>query len=63
MNKLLEKAGAKKKPSFHSAILPAEFVPSEEDCSKDEEAAKTLQEEYGNDFASFVGALLYLSYT
>ncbi len=34
-----------------------------EDCSKDEEAAKTLQEEYGIDFASCVGALLYLSYT
>jgi hypothetical protein len=34
-----------------------------EDCSKNEEAAKTLQEEYGIDFASCVGALLYLSYT
>ncbi len=34
-----------------------------EDCSKDEGTAKTLQEEYGIDFASCVGALLYLSYT
>ncbi len=63
VNRFLEKAGAKKKPRFHSTILPAEFVPSAEDCSKDEETAKTLQEEYGIDFASCVGALLYLSYT
>ncbi len=28
VNRLLEKAGAKKKPRFHSTILPAEFVPS-----------------------------------
>jgi hypothetical protein len=33
-----------------------------EDCSKDEETAKPLYEEYGSDFASCVGALLYLSY-
>ncbi len=63
MNRFLEKAGAKKKPRFHSTILPSEFVPSMEDCSKDEETAKTLQEEYGIDFVSCVGALLYVSYT
>ena len=54
MNGFLEKAEAKKKPRFHSTILPAKFVPSVEDCSKDEETAKTLQEEYGIDFASRV---------
>jgi hypothetical protein len=58
----LEKAGAKKKPRFHSTILPAEFVPNVEDCSKDEETAKTLQKENGIDYASFVGDLLYLKY-
>jgi hypothetical protein len=63
VDRFLEKAGAKKKPRFHSTILPAEFVPSVEDCSKDEETAKTLQEEYGIDFASCVGALLYLFHT
>jgi hypothetical protein len=63
VNRFLEKAGAKMKPRFHSTILPAECVPSVEDSSKDEETAKTLQEEYGVDFASCVGALLYLSYT
>jgi hypothetical protein len=64
VNRFLEKAGAKKKPKIHSTILPAEFVPSMEDCSKNEETAKTLQEEYGiDDFTSCVGALLYLSYT
>ncbi len=63
INRFLEKAGAKKKPRFHNTILPAEFVPSAEDCSKDEVAAKSLQVEYGIDFASCVGALLYLSYT
>ncbi len=61
VNRFLEKAGAKKIPRFHSTILPAEIVPSVEDCSKDEEAAKTLQEECGIDFASCVGVLLYLS--
>jgi hypothetical protein len=34
-----------------------------EDCSKDEETAKTLQEEYGIDYASCAGTLLYLSHT
>ncbi len=63
MNRFLDKTGAKKKPRSHSTILPAEFVPSVENCSTDEETTKTLQEEYGIDFASCVGALLYLSYT
>ncbi len=63
VNRLLEKAGAKKKPRFHSTILPAEFASSLEDCSEDEETAKALQEEYGINFASCVGALLHLSYT
>ncbi len=62
VNRFLEKAGAKKKPRFHSTILPAEFVPSVEDCSKNEETVKTMQEGYGIDFSSFVGVLLYLSY-
>jgi hypothetical protein len=62
-NRFLEKAGAKKKPRYHSTIFPAEFVPSVDNCSKDEETSKTLQEEYGIDFASCVGVLLYLSYT
>ena len=31
VNRFLEKAGAKK-PRFHSTILPAEFVPSVENC-------------------------------
>ncbi len=34
-----------------------------EDCSRDEETGKTLQEEYVFDYASCVGALEYLSYT
>ncbi len=55
VNRFLEKAGTKKKPRFHSTILPAEFVPSVEDCSKDEETERTLQEEYGIDFALCVG--------
>ncbi len=62
MNRFLEKAGAKKKPRFHLTILPAEFVPSVEDCSKDEKTAKSLQEEYGINYSSCVEVLLYLSY-
>jgi hypothetical protein len=54
VNRFSEKAGAKKKPRFHSTILHADFVPSVEDCSKDEETAKTLQEEYGSPYGSFV---------
>ncbi len=63
MNRFLEKVGAKKKHRLHSTILPAEFIPNVEDCSKDEETAKTLKEEYGIDFASCFGAMLYLPYT
>ena len=63
VNRFLEKAGTKKRPRPHSTILPAEFVPSVEDCFTDEETAKALQEEYGIDFASCAGSLLYLSYT
>ncbi len=59
INCFLKKPGAKKKPRFFSTILPAEFVPSVEDCFKDEETDKTLQEEYGVDYACCVGALLY----
>jgi hypothetical protein len=33
VNSFFEKAGAMKKPRFHFIILPAEFVPSMEDCS------------------------------
>jgi len=42
VNRFLEKAGAKKKPRFHYPILSAKFVPSVEDCSMNEETAKTL---------------------
>ncbi len=31
VNRFLEKAGAKKKPRFHSTIFPAECVPSVEE--------------------------------
>jgi hypothetical protein len=65
INRFLEKAGAKKKHRFHNTILPAEFVPSAEDCYKNEVTAKAknLKVEYGIEFASSVGALLYLLYT
>ncbi len=43
MNRFLKKAGAKKKPRFHSTILSVEFAPSVEDCSKDEETAKAFK--------------------
>jgi hypothetical protein len=44
-------------------ILRADFYPIAEDCSKEERTAKNLQVEYRIDFASCVGALLYLSYS
>jgi hypothetical protein len=47
ISRFLEKAGAKKKTRFHNKILAAEFGPSAEDCSKDEETAKNLHVEYG----------------
>ena len=43
--------------------LPEDFVPSKLDCSKSESEVETLTAEYRIDYASTVGALIYLSHT
>jgi hypothetical protein len=63
VKKYLETAGCKRDWKAHTTPLPLDFIPSAEDCSKDEEAAKVLSKEYNIDFASCVGALIYLTMT
>jgi hypothetical protein len=54
----------RRSPDFTpQSYLQNSFLASVEDCSKDEEIAKTEQEEYQVDYGSCVGALLYLLYT
>ena len=43
--------------------IPMDFEASIQDCSKTSEQAEMLQQEFNIDFASCVGALIYLSYT
>jgi hypothetical protein len=40
-----------------------DFVPTVDDCSIDEETARTLEQEYNIDFASCIGSLIYLGMT
>ena len=47
----------------HSTPLPLDFVPTADDNSVDEAAATALSTEYNLDFASCVGALIYLALT
>jgi len=63
VQKYLSQAGCQKINHHHSTPLPSDFVPSVEDCSEDEGAAKILEEEYNLDFASCVGSLIYLAMT
>jgi hypothetical protein len=48
---------------LHTTPLPLDFIPSADDNSASEEAAETLSIEYNIDFASCVGALIYLAIT
>jgi hypothetical protein len=63
VKKYLDVAGAPKVNRVHSTPLPLEFIPTSDDCSKDETAAKILEGEYNLDFASCIGSLIYLGMT
>jgi hypothetical protein len=63
VKKYLDVAGAPKVERVHNTPLPLEFVPTSDDCSADEAAAKTLESEYNIDFTSCVGSLIYLGMT
>jgi hypothetical protein len=45
----------------HTTPLPLDFVPTADDNSADEEASSLLMTEFNLDFASCVGALIYLA--
>ena len=47
----------------YSAPLPYDFVASRQDCSPDKEAVKNLQEEFGFEYPSVIGMLIYLMNT
>jgi hypothetical protein len=63
VKKYLDVAGAPKVDSIHNTPLPLDFMPTSDDCSPNEEAAKLLEQEYNVDFASCVGSLIYLGMT
>ena len=63
VQKYLSQAGCKKVSHHHTTPLPADFVPSMDDCSIDESTAKMLEQEYNLDFSSCVGSLIYLAMT
>ncbi|MFN9980618.1 MAG: hypothetical protein ACK53Y_11910, partial [bacterium] len=63
VKKYLDVAGAPKVDRVHSTPLPLEFIPTSDDCSTDETAAKILESEYNLDFASCIGSLIYLGMT
>jgi len=62
LRRLLDAAGDKKVPKHHSCLLTQDILPSIDDCLKSLEIALKMQEEYNIDYASCVGALIYLSY-
>jgi hypothetical protein len=63
VKKYLDAAGAPKVARLHNTPLPLDFIPTSDDCSTNEEAAKSLEQEYNVDIASCVGSLIYLGMT
>jgi hypothetical protein len=63
VKKYLDTAGTKKDTTIHTTPLPSGFIPSTEDLSNNETAAKQLAEEYNIDYASCIGSQIYLGMT
>jgi hypothetical protein len=63
VKKYLTSVGCPNVTRFHTTPLPSDFVPSASDNSLSDEAAGVLSTEYNLDFASCVGALIYLALT
>ncbi len=55
--------GRKNVTRKHTIPLLTDFAATSEDCSKSEENAATLGEEYKLDYASCIGSFIYLSLT
>ena len=41
-------------------FLPADFIPTKNDCSPDEKAVKLLEDEFGFEYSSAIGSLIYI---
>jgi len=63
IKKYLDSVGCKNVIRKHTIPLTTDFVATLEDCSKTEESATELGEEYKLDYASCIGSLIYLSQT
>lgn len=63
VKRYLDKAGCKVVSRLHATPLPLDFTPTVDELSADEATANKLMEEYNLDFASCVGALIYLALT
>jgi hypothetical protein len=63
LKKYLDSVGCPKNNSLVSTPLPLPFLPSSDDCSVDENAVATLEEEYNIEYASCIGSLIYLTMT
>jgi len=63
IKKYLDSVGCKNITRKHTIPLPTDFVATSEDCSKSEEVAAELGEEFKLDYASCIGSLIYLSQT
>ena len=63
VKRYLDTAGCPKVNKVHASPLPAEFVPSADDCSPNQEAVKALEEQFNIAYDSCVGALIYLAQT
>jgi hypothetical protein len=63
VKKYLDTVGTKKDTATHTTPLPSGFIPSTEDLSNNETAAKQLAEEYNIDYASCIGSQIYLGMT
>jgi len=63
VKKYLDTAGKPKNDREHITPLALDFIPTSDDCSSSEDAARQLEKEYSIDFASCIGSLIYLGMT
>jgi transposase InsO family protein len=61
VRKYLDTIGCANVVREHTTPFPLDFIPTADDNSVDETAAEVLSSEYNLDFASCVGALIYLA--
>jgi hypothetical protein len=59
----LESAGIKKINMRHGSILPIKYVLTSKDLITMPEESNGMQEAYNLEYASYIGSLIYISYT